>query len=69
MAKQKHCPTEAPLMTLADAAEYLSVSETTVRRMVSGGKLRAFRLGRGLRFVPSDVIDLPTLIPTMKGNK
>ena len=43
------------LMTLRQAAEYLGVSEKTVRRLVAAGKLHCVHVGRVLRFEPADL--------------
>jgi len=43
------------LLTLAEVAEMLSVSQKTVRRLVAGRKLPCIRLGRVLRFQPADL--------------
>ena len=39
-----------PLLTIADAAQYLSVSTTTVRNLALGGKVRSTRVGDRIRF-------------------
>lgn len=47
---------QSPLMTVAELAEFLSVSESTVKRWASQGLLPAVRIGRGyLRFRREDV--------------
>ncbi len=43
------------LLTLRQAAGYLGVSDRTVRRLVSTGKLSCIRVGRVLRFQPADL--------------
>lgn len=43
------------LMTLAEVAQALQLSEKTVRRLVAARRIPCVRLGRGLRFVPGDV--------------
>jgi len=48
-----------PILTVAEVAHYLRVSETTVWRWCSSGRLPAFRLGRGWRV---HRVDLETLI-------
>jgi len=45
----------AALLTTAQVAELLAVSERTVKRLVGRGGLRCVRLGRSLRFDPADV--------------
>lgn len=44
------------LWTLREVAEYLRVSEKTVRRRVAQGTLPCVRIGRGLRFQPSELL-------------
>jgi excisionase family DNA binding protein len=39
-----------PLLSIADAARYLSVSTTTVRNLAVGGKVRSMRVGDRIRF-------------------
>ena len=48
-------PVPAHLLTLRQAAEYLGVSEKTVRRLVAAGKLHCVHVGRVLRFEPADL--------------
>ncbi len=43
------------LLTVTEIANYLRVSETTVWRWCSTGKLPAFRIGRGWRVRRSDL--------------
>lgn len=50
---------QPPILTVAEVAGYLRVSETTVWRWCSSGKLPAFRLGRSWRVRRTD---LETLI-------
>jgi excisionase family DNA binding protein len=38
------------VLSLEDVAKMLKVSERTVQREVAAGKLKAFRVGRSLRF-------------------
>lgn len=42
-------PDELKCYTLAEASEMLSVSTTTVLKLISNGKLRAFKSGHGWR--------------------
>ena len=44
-----------PLLTIRDLAEYLGVSEKTVRRLQAAGRIPFVRVGRGIRFDPGDV--------------
>lgn len=46
------------LWTTAEAAEFLHLSERSLRRLVTDGHLRPVRLGRAVRFRPADVHDL-----------
>ena len=43
------------ILDLEEVAKMLKVSERTVQREVTAGKLRAFRVGRSLRFRLTDV--------------
>jgi excisionase family DNA binding protein len=43
------------VLTVAEVATYLRVSETTVWRWCTTGKLPAFRIGRGWRVQRSDL--------------
>lgn len=36
---------QAPLLSIRDAAKYLGVSDDTIRRMISRGELSAYRYG------------------------
>jgi excisionase family DNA binding protein len=45
----------APFLTIADAAERLGVSSKTVRRLISAGRIPAFRVGRLVRIKPADL--------------
>jgi excisionase family DNA binding protein len=53
-ASYRH-PLTPSLLRVRDVAERLSVSEPTVRRLVSSGELRRVRLGGSVRFRPQDV--------------
>ena len=41
--------TRSPLMTVAEAAQLLHVSERTVRRLISAGAVPALRVGSQIR--------------------
>ncbi|WP_416375698.1 helix-turn-helix transcriptional regulator [Neomicrococcus lactis] len=46
-----------PVYTLAEVAEYTGLNLMTIRRMISRGELRAFRLGqRAVRVKQSDIL-------------
>lgn len=45
-----------PLITLPEVAAYLQLSEKTIRRLVAAQRIPCVRIGRQLRFVPSDVL-------------
>ena len=49
-------PTLEPLLTLRETAALLSVSEKSVRRLVANQRIPCLRVGRQLRFVPSDLL-------------
>lgn len=38
-------------MTVAEAAEYLQISDRTVRRLIKDGELSGYRLGRSKRTI------------------
>ena len=44
-----------PLLTVAQAATILSVSERTVRRLIVSGTIRGIRIGRSVRLRPRDI--------------
>lgn len=44
-----------PLLTPRELAEYLRVSERTIRRWCAGGRIKAIRYGRTVRFRLSDI--------------
>jgi excisionase family DNA binding protein len=48
------------LMTIADAAEALAVSNRTVRRLIDEGALRAIKVRRQVRIHPADLDDYLT---------
>jgi excisionase family DNA binding protein len=45
-----------PLLTLRETAAILRVSEKSVRRLVAYQRIPCLRIGRQLRFIPSDVL-------------
>jgi excisionase family DNA binding protein len=47
------------LMTIQEAADALRVAPVTVRRYIRSGRLRAVRVGRGLRVEKEDLDLLP----------
>lgn len=55
----------SPYCSLAEAAEYLGVNDRTIRRAISAGRLRAYRLNaRQIRLRRQDLDGLLTRIPT-----
>jgi excisionase family DNA binding protein len=48
------------LLTVREAAALLKVNPMTVRRYIAAGKLRAVRIGRGIRISRSALDDLAT---------
>jgi excisionase family DNA binding protein len=44
------------LLTLAQVADFLQVSQKTVRRLVARRRLPCVRFGRVLRFSPADLL-------------
>ncbi len=51
------------ILTVADVANYLRVSETTVWRWCISGKIPAFRIGRGWRVRRSELDRLLGQVP------
>lgn len=51
----KDSSANSEVLTVAEVADYLRVSETTIWRWCSTGKLPAFRIGRGWRVQRSDL--------------
>lgn len=52
-------------LTLAKAAEWYGVSTRTLRRRISEGKLKAYKVGpRSIRVRAADVAALAKVIPT-----
>jgi excisionase family DNA binding protein len=47
--------------TLAEACNILQVSEATLRRWLKDGRLPSARIGRGYRFLGSQLLDALTL--------
>lgn len=43
------------LLSVADVAEYLGISKTTVRRLIANGELPARKIGQQIRIAPKDV--------------
>ncbi len=56
MAKKKSTPpTDDPLLTLTDVAEYLQVAERTVYLWAQKSQIPSFKLGNVWRFKKSDL--------------
>ena len=51
-------PTTDDLMTRAEVAQYLRVSDRTVSRLIRTGKLPASRIGRAVRIRQSDLLKM-----------
>ncbi|MDO4888133.1 MAG: helix-turn-helix domain-containing protein [Actinomycetaceae bacterium] len=52
-------PTEGfQMVTVRRAAQMLSVSETTVRKLIASGRLRASKFGRAVRVSVADLREL-----------
>lgn len=47
-----------PLLTIADVASVLKVSERTVRRLIQAGRLASVSVGRSVRIRAEDLADL-----------
>ncbi|MCT1776761.1 helix-turn-helix domain-containing protein [Brachybacterium sp. p3-SID957] len=55
-------------ITIGDAAEYLSVTERTVRNYIARGELTGYRIGtRAIRIDQRELENLLTPIPTVAG--
>lgn len=55
-------------VTLATAAEYLSVTERTIRNYIARGELTGYRIGsRAIRVDQRELENLLTPIPTVAG--
>lgn len=55
---------DSRFIPIADAAAYLSCSVKTIRRLIIGGKLRAYRLGkRAIRVDRTELDKVMTRIP------
>lgn len=48
-------PAAAIYLTIAQAADALSCSPDSVRRLIARGELRAYRFGRLIRISPTDI--------------
>ena len=55
LGPQRRTPSIPQLMTLAEVARALRLSEKTVRRMVARRRMPCVRIGRSLRFDEADV--------------
>lgn len=44
-----------PMLTKAEAAAYLSISQPTLMRLVASGQIKASRVGLQWRFNPSEI--------------
>jgi excisionase family DNA binding protein len=44
------------LLTIADAAELLKISKSSVRRLQQGRRIQFFKVGGGIRFARSDIV-------------
>lgn len=63
-------PKKRRWVSQAEAAEYLGITDRTLRRMVASGELPAYRLGkRLLRFEQADVDALLRPVPTAGGGR
>ena len=55
---QAPAPTPDDLLTRAEVAQYLRVSDRTVSRLIRTGQLPAARIGRAVRIRQSDLLDM-----------
>lgn len=66
MPSRSSAPARPQYVTLGDAAEYLSVTERTIRNYVSRGELSGYRLGgRSVRVLQHELDAMMTPIPTI----
>lgn len=56
------------LLTRAEVARYLRVSDRTVSRLIRTGKLPAARIGRAVRIRRSDLLDMFNEKPSISGS-
>jgi excisionase family DNA binding protein len=54
-------------ITIAEAAEYLQVSDRTVRRLIADGELMGYRMGRFRRII--ERVDLTSLLSKPEASK
>ncbi|MEA1963480.1 MAG: helix-turn-helix domain-containing protein [Patescibacteria group bacterium] len=47
--------TKSKLITTKEVAEILNISETGVRRLINGCKIRFYKVGRNIRFDIKDI--------------
>ena len=68
-AAESQAPADATddLLTRAEVARYLRVSDRTVSRLIRTGQLPASRIGRGVRIRRSDLLDLLNEKPSISG--
>lgn len=45
-------------ITIAEAAEYLQISDRTVRRLIADGELNGYRMGQSSRVIRIDLNDI-----------
>lgn len=48
---------DKPFLSSKELKDFLGVSILTVYRLINGGKLPAFKIGKSLRFHREDIID------------
>jgi excisionase family DNA binding protein len=58
----------ADLLTRAEVARYLRVSDRTVSRLIRTGKLPAARIGRAVRIRHADLLDMLNEKPSNSGS-
>lgn len=58
----------ADLLTRAEVARYLRVSDRTVSRLIRAGQLPASRIGRAVRIRQSDLLDMLNGKPIISDN-
>ncbi len=59
------------MLDIEDVIKQLQLSDATIRRLVREGKLRAYRIGKRLKFKPDDLdtyIEQQVIVPRQREN-
>jgi excisionase family DNA binding protein len=57
LTKKGYTPLNQEIMTIAQVAEYLQISEMTTYKIVNEGKIKAFKIGRHWRVKKEDLTE------------